>query len=575
MSTYLLDRVSKIIPKIKDEFDDISYDTLISLECEKHGNYTKSVHQILYKNSNCPECTRINKNKKLSDIGKTKIGELNNFYGHKHSEETLKKLRKPKSEEIKQKISNTVKSKECQDRTKQTNKEKYGNENYRNVDKIRKTNIKKFGTPTPAQNEEIKNKIRESHKNKSSNQKQETVNKIKETKKQIYGTETYNNREKAEITCIQKYGVKTANQYGSDMFYTTMQQKYGDNWKSVVGKLASEGLHRNMTLFEKENDCTAISKIIHTYGQGWLSMKTDLDLIYNKSNVYVKNSDIAKIIDYNESPHNISGKELQLLEYIKSIYNGKVISNSRNIIKPYELDMYFPDKNIAIEFNGMYWHSALYKAKNYHLDKSKLCQELGIRLIHIYEWELEEPYWSKIKMMLNEAFNNSNKIYARNCSIKEITNKEAKILNEKVHLQGHRNAQVTYGLFYNNELVQLMSFSKTKYNRNIKNDNEWEIIRGCPGSNTSVIGGVSKLLKHFIRTHNPKMIFSYCDFNKFSGTSYETVGMKFDGYTGPDKTWIINGKPIIRNPFRYKEYKEQAETIVCGAGSKKYSMEVI
>ena len=124
MSTYLLDRVSKIIPKIKDEFDDISYDTLISLECEKHGNYTKSVHQILYKNSNCPECTRINKNKKLSDIGKTKIGELNNFYGHKHSGETLKKLRKPKSEEIKQKISNTVKSKECQDRTKQTNKEK-------------------------------------------------------------------------------------------------------------------------------------------------------------------------------------------------------------------------------------------------------------------------------------------------------------------------------------------------------------------------------------------------------------------------------------------------------------------
>jgi hypothetical protein len=62
------------------------------------------------------------------------------------------------------------------------------------------------------------------------------------------------------------------------------------------------------------------------------------------------------------------------------------------------------------------------------------------------------------------------KIYARNCEIKQITNKEAKVLNEKIHLQGHRNAQVTYGLFYNNQLVQLMSFSHIKYNKNIKNN---------------------------------------------------------------------------------------------------------
>lgn len=75
-------------------------------------------------------------------------------------------------------------------------------------------------------------------------------------------------------------------------------------------------------------------------------------------------------------------------------------------------------------------------------------------------------------MMLDIALGRvKNKIYARQCDIKQISNKEAKPLNDKVHLQGHRNAQITYGLFYKGELVQLMSFSKTKYNRNLKDEN--------------------------------------------------------------------------------------------------------
>ena len=64
-----------------------------------------------------------------------------------------------------------------------------------------------------------------------------------------------------------------------------------------------------------------------------------------------------------------------------------------------------------------------------------------------------------------------------------------------------------------------MSFSKTKYNRNL-GENEWEIIRGCPGSNNIVVGGVSKLFKHFIEDYKPNKVFSYCDFNKFDGKSY-------------------------------------------------------
>lgn len=79
----------------------------------------------------------------------------------------------------------------------------------------------------------------------------------------------------------------------------------------------------------------------------------------------------------------------------------------------------------------------------------------------------------KLKELLDEALGRTaHRIYARNCTIKVISNSAAKILNDAVHLQGHRNAQVTYGLFYQDNLVQLMSFSKTRYNKNLKEDND-------------------------------------------------------------------------------------------------------
>ena len=327
--------------------------------------------------------------------------------------------------------------------------------------------------------------------------------------------------------------------------------------------------------FEEKNNCTRTTKLIAEYGQGWLKIKDKLEILNYGQYSYVKNSDIDKIIEYSSTEHWFHGQskiEKWLLEQIKKFYKKEIIENTRKIIYPYELDLYFPDVNVAIEINGSRWHSDEFKPKNYHLEKSKLCEEKGIRLIHIYEWELKPQYYTKILSLIKIALHCIDiKIYARNCEIKEISNKEAKIFNELNHLQGHRNAQITYGLFYNNELVQLMSFSKTKYNRNLNGNNDWEIIRGCPGSNNIVIGGVDKLFKYFIKNYNPDKIFSYCDFNKFNGVSYEKIGMKFIGYTGPDKTWLINNyEPVKRNPYKYKELKQQAIAIMWGAGSKKY-----
>ena len=208
------------------------------------------------------------------------------------------------------------------------------------------------------------------------------------------------------------------------------------------------------------------------------------------------------------------------------------------------------------------------KEKKYHFNKSLKAQELGIRLIHIYEYEWKDPATrEKIKSLLRIACKKTPKrVFARQCDIRIITNKEARLFNELNHLQGHRNAQITYGLFYEEELVQLMSFSKhRKY--------EWEIVRGCPASNNIVVGGVSKLFRHFVEEYHPKNVFSYCDFNKFDGRGYEELGMRFIGYTGPDMKYIIKGSVVNRNPAHSKEYKKDCDAMLWGAGSKKYLWE--
>lgn len=294
---------------------------------------------------------------------------------------------------------------------------------------------------------------------------------------------------------------------------------------------------------------------------------------------YISNKYIPLLDEYAKVNHS-KGKSLEedlVYEYLKSVYKGEIKRHVKNILKEdsgkyYEIDMYIPEKRLGIEFNGIYWHSDLQKDKNYHFNKSKLAELRGIRLINIYEDEwLNLEKQNKIKTMLNIALGLvKDKIYARKCIIKELSNKEAKQFNDLNHLQGHRNAQVTYGLYYNDELVQLMSFSKTKYNKNLKDNNSWEIIRGCPGGNNLVVGGVSKLLKYFIKQHNPSQVFSYCDFNKFDGKGYEKAGMSFIGYTGPDMWWIIDGERVMRNPMKHMEYKNKASCKIYGSGSKKY-----
>ena len=435
----------------------------------------------------------------------------------------------------------------------------------------RRTNLERYGVDNPSKSPGVKDKISSTNKlNKDT-----IIQKRKQTNLDRYGSENYNNMDKNKQTKIINHGDPYYN--GRDKYKETMVNRYGVDNGFKLPELKKENLLR--VCLEKgysENFQELISdrdKSINYLKDKNLSYY-DLANIFNAPYYVIQNwvirLNLQDFINYKFDGR--SHYEDEICNYLKEIDVSNIKKNIK-ILDKEEADIFLPDNKLIIEFDGTYWHSDLFKDKNYHFNKSLLAEKLGYRLIHIYQYEWDDiNQQEKIKQLLRIACGKVNeRIYARNCDVRIITNKEARILNDKVHLQNHRNAKVTYGLFYNNKLVQLMSFSKRKKGL----DTDWEIIRGCPGSNNIVIGGVSKLFKHFVKDYNPTSVFSYCDFNKFNGKSYEELGMKFIGNTGPDLSYIINGQIYKRQYSNYKNIKDKVDYRIWGAGSKKYLWEAV
>jgi hypothetical protein len=478
------------------------------------------------------------------------------------------------------------------------------------------TMLKKYGTESYTQTEEYRVKYKQTCLNKygveSHNQADSVKEKYKNTCMERYGVETTaiipEVASQRELTCLLKYGVSNPAQSLAvqDKIKNTNIERYGvssytqteEFHKKVVNaclvkfgetSYSKTKEHReNMSRLSKERseqnwseECRAVLRDRNSLLNYLVSLDkkpTALELS-NKLNCSISTIGERvrqwKLYDYFNLSYSTSSYEKEIKAFLKEL--GVVVSKNRIQLDGLEIDLYNEEKKIGIEFNGTYWHSlSVLGDKNYHLKKSKLAESKGIRLIHIYEYEWNDPNKKPlIESLIKIAFGKVNeKIYARKCEIREVSNKEAKDFNNKNHLQGHRNAQVTYGLYYQGQLRQLMSFSKTKYNKNLKGDNEWEIIRGCPGSNNIVVGGVSRLFKHFIEQNNPDKVFSYCDFNKFDGKGYEAIGMCFVGYTGPDMKWVLKDRSVVsRQPSKHVELKKQSVDQIFGAGSKKYIWE--
>lgn len=175
-------------------------------------------------------------------------------------------------------------------------------------------------------------------------------------------------------------------------------------------------------IFEKENNCIRREKVIEKYGWMWYWGHV-VDLVFYTNKAFVKLEDIPKIEAYiDETIHNNrSHKEMELLKYVKSIYTGIIKHDCKSVISPKEIDIYLPDLNLGIEFNGTRYHSTeMGTPKDYHLNKSLLCRSKGIRLIHIYEFEDFEEQKQLLKDLILGQDNYSANDFNKNNLIQDI-----------------------------------------------------------------------------------------------------------------------------------------------------------
>ena len=248
-----------------------------------------------------------------------------------------------------------------------------------------------------------------------------------------------------------------------------------------------------------------------------------------------------------------SNFEKELLEYIKTIIpNKEIIENDRNILDGKEIDIYIPELKIGFEANGLIWHSEKFNFdKNYHLDKTKQCLNKGIQIIHIFEdeWLYKQDICkSRISNLLKCS---KNRIFARKCEIKEVPFNECKKFINDNHIQGFVLSKIRYGLYYNNELVSVMTFGKQRINVKGKNvENSYELLRFCNKINYSIVGGADKLFKHFINTHKPETIISFADRRWSNGNLYNILGFTKYNESEPSYSYVINKKRVNRFTLR-------------------------
>ena len=253
--------------------------------------------------------------------------------------------------------------------------------------------------------------------------------------------------------------------------------------------------------------------------------------------------------------HVKSNDELEIFHYIQNLCPD-AINGDKTILNGKELDIFIPSKNIAIEYNGLRWHSEYYgKDQYYHLNKLEECLKKGIFLIQIFEDEYKTNktlIYHKLNHIL-KCDNHNLKIMGRKCVIQSINYNDAISFLQKYHIQGGVPSTVYLGAFYGHEMIGVMTFLVTN-----KNKRTWELNRFATNYNYICQGVGGKLFSYFIKTYDPLEIKSFADrrwtLNK-NNNIYIKLGFQLDNILKPDYKYIIVNNPIIRfHKFNYRKH---------------------
>lgn len=449
--------------------------------------------------------------------------------------------------------------------------------------KVIKLNIKEIPTCKCGCNQKVRSVFANfisGHQNKSEEIKQ----KKKDSCMERFGAEnpfaSDQIKKKKKESCLQRYGVdhyaKTAEfkenytklmleKYGVENYFQTQtvidknKEFYKtDEWKQCI---ENRKVKFKTTVFERMKE-----KLKEQYE--FLFEEKDyngVNGIYKfkcrKCNTIVSsNLDDGKIPRCNVCNPLITSKGQSIIEneianFIRSIYKDSIIEHSRSIIAPQELDIYIKERKIAIELDGLYWHSDDYVHKNYHLDKTNKCTQNNIHLIHIFEDE-----WNNKQRIVKNRLKHLLKfskysVGGRQVEIKTIDFKLKKKFLNKYHIQGNDNSSILLGAFYKNRLVAVMTFGKLrKALGNSPLEGSYELYRFCTmGSLFSFPGLFSKMLAHFKNNYEWQHLLTYADRRWSNGEVYSKNGFTLHHISVPNHWYFKNGENRRYHRFCFRK----------------------
>lgn len=358
-------------------------------------------------------------------------------------------------------------------------------------------------------------------------------------------------RRQREATCIERYGVAhpLQNEEIKHRVHQTWMERYGVPYPTMSDEIKKK---MSDTLSSEESMNKRRTTLMERYG---VSCTNEIPGVREKMMettterygvpYYVLTEDYR----HPKKSNVISKTNKQIAE----IFNNRGVETAfEYVIDNRSYDLHILNTNILIEIDPTYTHNCIGNhwdvhgtEKQYHLNKTKLAEEHGYRCIHIFDWDDAAK--------IAELVEDKRRIYARNCRVDSVSDNDLKTFLNLYHLQGVcRGTKYAVGLYYHDELVEVMTFGKPRYNKNY----QWELLRLCTCSDYRIIGGASKLWKHFIDECNPESVISYCDYSKFTGPVYHELGMELDHRTEPAKIWSRNNVKITDNLLRQRGYDQ-------------------
>ena len=402
--------------------------------------------------------------------------------------------------------------------------------------KREETCLKRYGVKNPQQLKDIRDKTKTTISKKSSEEIEEIKKKAKETRLKKYGVEfffqTEDFKKKAKESFLKKYGVENYSQ--SDEFKKRnilILQELVDKNREIIDKNNLEFIGFNNEIKNLKFRC----KECHTEFNG---------RVYNKEElIYISKCPVC----FNN--FKTSSEEKEMSDFVESVVD--VERNKKFGIK-YEIDCFIPSINIGFEYDGIYWHSSLFKDDDYHYNKTLYFNNLGIKVYHIYsdEWLFKNDI---VKSIIKSKLNVYEHIfYARKLIIKDVSKKEEKDFLNENHIQGFTPSSVCLGLYNDDELISLMSFGKSRFSKKF----DYELLRFVNKKYTKVIGGASRLFSSFIRRYDNPNIISYCDLRLFDGTVYNKLGFKHSHDSAPNYYYVKDNERFNRIKFQKHKLKK-------------------